>query len=142
MQEVVGSSPTVSTIPATARKSQNKTKGFFTPSFCFAVYSRRLCRINRAAGRNNVALRRAALTAAVRADEPYCLYHSGDCEKVAKQNEGVYTPSFCFAVRSRRLCRINGSCNRNNVALRLLLRGLLRFTRNEVRGKTEKINKK
>ncbi len=21
--------------------------------------------------------------------EPYCLYHSGDCEKVAKQNEGV-----------------------------------------------------
>ena len=89
MQEVVGSSPTVSTIPATARKSQNKTKGFFTPSFCFAVYSRRLCRISRTAGRNNVALRRAALTAAVRADEPYCLYHYGDCEKVAKQNEGV-----------------------------------------------------
>lgn len=23
--------------------------------------------------------------------EPYCLYHSGDCEKVAKQNEGGFT---------------------------------------------------
>ena len=67
-------SPTVSTIPATARKSQSKTKGFYTPSFCIAVCSRRLCRISRTAGRNNVALRRAALTAAVRADEPYCLY--------------------------------------------------------------------
>ena len=74
--------------------------------------------------------------------EPYCLYHSGDCEKVAKQNEGVFTPSFCFAVYSRRLCRINRAASRNNVALRLLLRGLLRCTRNDVRGKTEKINKK
>ena len=50
--------------------------------------------------------------------EPYCLYHSGDCEKVAKQNEGVFTPSFCFAVYSRRLCRINRTAGRNNVALR------------------------
>ncbi len=50
--------------------------------------------------------------------EPYCLYHSGDCEKVAKQNEGAKTPSFCFAVYSRRLCRINGTAGRNNVVLR------------------------
>ncbi len=105
-------------IPATARKSQNKTKGFFTPSFCFAVYSHRLCRISRTAGRNNVALRRAALTAAVRTDEPYCLYHSGDSAKVAKQNEGAKTPSFCFVACARRLCRINRSGYRNNVARR------------------------
>ena len=50
--------------------------------------------------------------------EPYCLYHYGDCAYVAKQNEGAKTPSFCFVACARRLCRINRSGYRNNVARR------------------------
>ena len=99
MQEVVGSSPTVSTISAASHFSEVKKEespaALFFFYFCFnsppSLYIQGVFR-------NNVALRFATLTAATRTDESYCLYHFGGLGLVAKINATENFPSrfyFC-----------------------------------------------
>ena len=107
MQEVVGSSPTVSTISAASRFSEVKKQRVLRLSsffyFCFisppSLYIQGVCR-------NNVALRFATLTAAARSDESYCLYHFGGFLIAVKINATEKIPlRFYFCCLSLRPLR-------------------------------------
>ena len=118
MQEVVGSSPTVSTISAASRFSEvKKQRVLRLSSFFYFCFNSPPSLYIQSVFRNNVALRFATLTAATRSDESYCLYHFGGLGLVAKINATEKFPSrFYFCCLSRRFYRAHIVFARHEVA--------------------------
>ena len=98
MQEVVGSSPTVSTISAASHFSEvKKTESPAALFFFYFCFNSPPSLYIQGVFRNNVALRFATLTAAPRSDESYCLYHFGGFGLVAKnKRNGKISVAFLF----------------------------------------------